>query len=289
MISSQSKIQNLKSKIVLASWLLLAVQVAHAALPTVLPEGLMFTGVDGELRQPAPGIYTFAFEKAFVTDKGSVLAGQEVELLPSTSLEYMLRELGGRSSMGLRLWGSLTAYRGRNYIFPSYYLQVAPPAAPAKAEPNKPALPSEPNDKLPRINDAKDEVRIPQQLMEELKATRRVIDIAPAPVAPSEPNRTAIVMETGDALIVDRMGIMAKQAGDGAWSFNIDGLGRSVSGISFRLLPCEVLQRMETQRRPFYLNSTRYRIAGTVTRFQGRYYILPTRVIRAYNNGNLAQ
>ena len=232
--------------------------------------------------------YTFAFEKAFVTDKGSIRAGQEVELLPSTSLEYMLREFGQRPSMGLRLWGSFTAYHGKNYIFPSYYLQVAPPAA----EPNKPAAttqPSEPNANLPRINDANDEVRIPQQLVEELKATRRVIDIAPAPIPPAEPNRAAAHVETGDALIVDRMGIMTKPAGDEAWSFNIDGLGRNVSRISFRFLPCEVLERMEAQRKPFYLNPIRYRIAGTVTRFQGRYYILPTRAIRAYNNGNFAQ
>jgi hypothetical protein len=286
---SQSKIQNLKSKIIFAISLLLTASMAHAVPPAILPEGLMFTGVDGELRRTAPGVYAFVFEKAFITDKGSIFAGQEVELLPSTGLEYMLRELAQHPSMGLRLWGSFTAYRGKNYIFPSYYLQVAPPAAPSPAEPNKPATPSEPNDKLPRINDANDEVRIPQQLVEELKATRRVIDIAPSTATPAEPNRTATLRETGDALIVDRMGIMAKPAGDEAWSFNINGLGRSVSGISFRLLPCEVLERMEIQRRPFYLNPIRYRIAGTVTRFQGRYYILPTRAIRAYNNGNFTQ
>jgi hypothetical protein len=125
--------------------------------------------------------------------------------------------------------------------------------------------------------------------MDELKATRRVVDVAP-PAEATEPNSPAAQpMETGDAMIVDRYGVMTLSGAEGSWTFRFDGLGQSVGLISFRLLPCQVLEGMETERRPSDLSPIRYRIAGVLTKFKGQYYILPSRVIRAYNNGNFAQ
>lgn len=258
-----------------------------------LPDGYLFTGLDGEIRQSTGGSYVFVFDKPVSTDKGSVKAGQEVELLPSSNLESIVRQMGDRPSISLRLWGTVTAYRGRNYIFPSYYLQVASPAPTSKPDADK-SLPadteSQKNENIPVINDPNDEIRIPEELMADLKATRRVIDVAPAPHPQSAENndtQPAISIQTPDAMVVDRSGIII-QAQD-TISFRFDGVGRNVNLTSFHLLPCEVLQKMEAERKSSDLEPRRYRIAGIITRFKGDYYILPTRVNRAYSNGNFIQ
>jgi hypothetical protein len=283
-----------ESKIVLALCLLLPASLANAALPAVLPDGFLISGLDGELRQTAGGTYAFVFDKAVSTDKGSIKAGQEVGLLPSTTLEYMLRDMGASPSMSVRLWGTVTLFHSRNYIFPSYHLRVSAPTPPAQPEPAAPAEPNVPVVKpadVPAINDPNDEIRIPEELMTELKATRRVIDAAPAPepTPPAAPETTpAAPLETADVMVVDRYGILTHAGGD-SWTLKFDGLGRNVSLISFGLLPCEVLQRMEADRKPSDLEPRRYRIAGVITRFKGDYYMLPARVVRAYDYGNFAQ
>lgn len=272
---------------------LLAAAVALAAKEEPpLPDGYLLTGADGEFQQTAPGLYTFMFDKGIKTSKGSVVAGHEVELLPSTTLEYMLRDKGARPHMGVRLWGTVTVYRGRNYIFPSYYLQVAEAQTGKAGEPNAPAKPEEaaPGIPMPKINDSNDEIKIPEELMKELKATRRVVDVAPAPATSADANQPspAAPIETGDAVIVDRMGIMVQPVAN-EWAFRLDGLGRNVSQINFHILPCQVLSQMEGERKPSAWTPLRYKMAGVVTRFKGEYYILPNGVVRAYNYGNFAQ
>jgi|GEM_PF-3415625 len=283
---------------------LLVASAVYAANQPLMPDGFMLAGVDGELRPAGSGEYAFAFDKDMATEKGSVIAGQQIQMLPSTTLGYMLRDLGDGQSMSIRLWGTITAYHGRNYVFPSYYLQIASsgPSAPTEPAPSGEATaPSEPaaTTEAPSINDANDEIRIPEELMAELKATRRVVDVEPSPppagkngsFRPGEASFTtpSVPQETGDAVVVDRYGLMVRTGDDSAWMFRFDGLGRNVSLISFRVLPCRVLESVEGQRKPSWLEPPRYRIAGTGTRYKGEYYILPTRIIRAYDNGNFAQ
>jgi hypothetical protein len=274
---------------IFASIVLLSAAVHAAPLPP-LPDGYLITGIDGEFQQTAPGVYTFMFDKDIKTTKGSITAGHEVELLPSTTLEYMLRDLGSAPHMGLRLWGTVTVYKGRNYIFPSYYLKIAPvikqtiePNAPATAEEAAPSMP------VPSINEANDEIRIPEQLMRDLQATRRVVDTAPA-VSATDPNAIATMpVETGDVVVVGRVGMLMAPDKSGERYFRLDGLGRSVSLIKFHILPCQALEQLQGQIVPTAFNPVRHEVAGVVTKFHGEYYVLPTRVIRSYNYGNFAQ
>jgi hypothetical protein len=275
-----------------AACILVIASASHGAVAAALPEGFLLSGVDGTLRRGASGTYIFLLDSPISTDKGRLSEGEELELLASTTLEYMARSMADQDSAGLRLWGTVTLYRGRNYVFPSYYLQLATPAPPppldADGSVESGAQPEE-GEAAPVINDPNDEIRIPEELMAELKATRRVIDVAPsaAPEVAAEISDDG-KLATGDVMVVDRYGIMM-QGSDSSWAFRFDGLGRNVSLISFSLLPCEVLQMMEQQMKPSDLEPRRYRIAGIVTRFSGEYYILPTRVTRAYDYGNFAK
>jgi hypothetical protein len=72
---------------------------------------------------------------------------------------------------------------------------------------------------------------------------------------------------------------------DGEWEFQLDSLGRNLSNISYKLLPCEVLELSE-KRQSVVLEPIRFNITGIVTRYKGSDYLLLIKVMRFYNHGN---
>ncbi|HSV26606.1 MAG TPA: hypothetical protein VLH60_01830 [Sedimentisphaerales bacterium] len=274
---------------------LLAASASFGAAKAVLAEGSLLAGVDGTLRRGDDGAYIFLPDSPISTARGRLAAVGEIELLPSTTLEHMVLGMADKESAALRLWGTVTLYRGRNFIFPSYYLRLAAPPEIVVVEPDEPVeVPAEPQDNeiIPVINDPNDTIRIPEELMAELRAIRRVIDIASVSVRDEGEAATetseAVVRVTGDVMVTDRYGILV-QTGDSSWAIRFDGLGRNVNPTNFHLLPCEELQTIVQQMRPPAPVQRRYRIAGIVTRFRGEYYMLPTRVTRVFGHGNFTQ
>ena len=65
-------------------------------------------------------------------------------------------------------------------------------------------------------------------------------------------------------------------------------LGWSVSNIRYELLPCGALeQAMQIQRSS--MESVRFNVAGLVTQFRGRQYLLLQRAVPVYNYGNFGR
>jgi hypothetical protein len=122
---------------------------------------------------------------------------------------------------------------------------------------------------------SRDDAIIPVDVMAKLKP-KRMVNLA----------KLKKLDITGDVMLADRTGfVVAAQAGK---VFKIDGLGRNVEDISFRLLPCEVLERTEANlARSAYRQ--RYRIAGRVTKYKGTYYMLLQRAVRTYSHENFAR
>jgi hypothetical protein len=87
-----------------------------------------------------------------------------------------------------------------------------------------------------------------------------------------------------DQMLVDRTGFIEKHP-DGSFSFVLNGLGRNAPGQSFKLLECQtiektlLLQASETER-------LRLSVAGIITRFNGKDYLLLQRAARVYSYGN---
>ena len=58
-------------------------------------------------------------------DRTVIKAGTRLELLPSSALERMTADRKTRTTATYRLWnGRVTKYKGRNYIFPNFFLYI---------------------------------------------------------------------------------------------------------------------------------------------------------------------
>ncbi len=74
----------------------------------------------------------------------------------------------------------------------------------------------------------------------------------------------------------------------GSWVFIPYTLGWNVSDVRYELLPCTALE--ETLRRQkAALDPMRFNVAGLVTEFQGKKYLLLQRAIIVYNYGNFGR
>ncbi|GAH07812.1 unnamed protein product, partial [marine sediment metagenome] len=64
-----------------------------------------------------------------------------------------------------------------------------------------------------------------------------------------------------------------------------DAFGRNVRPVSLRLLPCEVLELAE-QRQSIVPEPVRFKIAGIITKYKGKNYLLLQKAIRVYSHQN---
>ena len=58
--------------------------------------------------------------------------------------------------------------------------------------------------------------------------------------------------------------------------------------ISFQLLPCQAIERLGLKRND-RVTHIRYKMTGILTKYKGRYYLLPQRARRAYSHGNFGR
>ena len=95
-----------------------------------------------------------------------------------------------------------------------------------------------------------------------------------------------VVEVEGDVTLANRTGFVAGD--ERAKAFKIDALGRNIEDISFELLPCETLEYTERKIAENDLRQ-RYKVAGIITKYKGRFYLLLQRAVRTYSHGNFAR
>jgi hypothetical protein len=213
-------------------------------------------------------------------------AGTKLELLPSATLEKLIADVNERSVNTYKLSGWVTKYKGRNFIFPNYFLPVSTiikqqPQADHKPEEVIQSAP-EKEAEQPAVSEPNDLLAIPKEIMERLKAGRTVR----APTTRRTPKTKKIVLEP-DSILADRSAFLVKKK-DGWLMFVLDALGRNVRPVSFRLLPCEALQLAEFTQSAIP-QPVRFKIAGLVTKYKGEKYLLLHRAARVYSHGNFAR
>jgi hypothetical protein len=130
--------------------------------------------------------------------------------------------------------------------------------------------PSEP------ATEPKEESIIPADIMKKLRP-KRVVNLA---------KLKKMVEVEGDVTLTGRTGFVVGD--EKAKIFSIDAIGRNIEDISFALLPCQVLEHTEQKLAENALRQ-RYKVAGTVTKYKGRYYLLLQRAVRTYSHGNFAR
>lgn len=287
---------------------------------SLLREGFAFSGIDGTVtRAPGDDKWIFTTDVELTDNIGTLKKNESIELLPSSTLEKIISDAENSKienpSIQLRIWGTVMTYseRGkirqkfsdsdpqrklppyRNFLFPANFvpMTVVETADETEEEPAEPAKPEKDTkssiipEQARKVFDStkKDEPQpnaensnsvIPPDIMKMLKPKRRV---------DFEKWRKTLDIE-GDFLLVNRTGFV--NVTPEKTTFSLDALGRKIDSFSFRLLPCQVVQETE-QRITNSFGRQRYKIAGTITKYKGEYYLLPQNAARTYSHENFAR
>jgi hypothetical protein len=286
----------------------------RAEVPTrqgLLRDGFAFSGIDGKVSSPDGDEWFFELDLDVVDDRIVVKEGTSLQLLPSATLQRIIDDMKIRSADEYRLWGTVTKYEGKNFIFPIYFLPLSKIEKPQEQKPIETPDVNKENsdfDKLPsglghrvedsraepNINEPNDILAVPQEIIEKLKTRRIELTKWPEKAAGSEaePNIQPQTIEKAgqaiqqDTILADRTAFLAEQ--DGHLVFTLDALGRSAPKISLRLLPCEALELTE-QRQSTELEQPTFKIAGIITKYKDQNYLLLQRATQVYNYGNFAR
>ncbi len=282
--------------------------------PPLLRDGFVLRGVDGRLSGSDSNDVWFFELAADVNDFRDVLkTGTKLQMLPSSTLERMMADGRKRSAMTFRLWnGRVTRYKGRNFIFPSFFLPVRRAKEPEPKISRKPpgqingeaveTPPAQQRQREPVVQDPNDVLTIPDDLLRKLQTTRqtmaarerRIVDSNAVPTmepnlpgddrAKPQPERYS---GGSDSVFVDRTGFLISRD-DGSFVFALDALGRSVSRVSLRLLPCEALELAELRMSADF-EPVRFRVAGILTKYEDTDYLLLQKATPTYSHGNFGR
>jgi len=265
----------------------------------LLRDGIVLTGVDGKLvphesNEVSPELvqdrWFFEFDSDFSYDKGLIKAGTRLELLPSSVLERLTADANKNPDVGYRIAGRVTRYRGKNFIFPTYFL---PLAKTKKPQPSTPQTTLQ-QEKQPSINEPNDILTIPKELLEKLPDRTTRIDLRKRDQDNGEtgnkPDDKRKSRPVQDSILADKCGFIhdVGQETEGTWRqvrFAFDSLGRKESKTSFRLLPCQAMEQIQ-RNQSAAPETLRFKIAGIITRYKGKDYLLLQRATRVYSHGN---
>jgi hypothetical protein len=236
-------------------------------------DGFVLAGVDGKVtKADSNEKWLFEFDSDVSDNKSQVYAGANLELLPSATLEKMAADMGDRTTTSYRLWGKVTKYKDRNFIYPIYFLPLS------KVEQTKQPIPQKSQQQQPQltINEPDDALVLPQEIIAKLKTKKTF-----------QPKQLQKGLELKqDCILPERTGFITEK--NGKLVFELDALGKNIQKISFQLLPCQALERLQ-QTQTAEPDAIRFEIAGIVTKYKGRNYLLLQRAIRAYSHDNFGR
>ena len=260
--------------------------------PALLGDGLILKGLEGKLCPPDSNDSWYFEPYSDITDKSVVVrAGTKLKLLPSATLEKIIADAGERSVRQYRLEARVTKYKGKNYLFPSFFVPISSPTTSEQKKPGK-TTSAKDSAEDPNLNDANDILTIPLEVLEKIEAARAKMTQSGHRISDSNgisANKQNSVNKkraprTTDSVIIDRIAIFTGQQ-NGEFSFVLDAFGRNVPTAQFKLLPCEALEMSELIK-SVSLEPVRFKIAGIVTKYKGNKYLLLQKATRIYSQGN---
>jgi hypothetical protein len=298
---------------------------AQPAAPKLLPETAVLDRVDGRLlRVDAnegpqtqdsafgnPGTWLFELTMEVKTPEYLLTAGTRFVLLPSVTLGRLVADVNDRVAPRYRLTARVTLYRGKNYLFPTYYLPLSkfkddktPEGEGQKTEDsatNPPsAIMSPPASTGGRHPQSKEpELAVPPEILEKLKKQRPLRGPrrgAEAETKPIQAPAEQVLVDGVGRIESSQLSVVSSQSPTvnrqlstaSSWVFVPYALGWNVSDVRYELLPCTALEEA-LRRQKGTLDPIRFNVAGLVTEFQGRKYLLLQRAIVVYNYGNFGR
>ena len=273
-----------------------------ARIPPPVRDGFVMGGVDGTLTKAEDSeIWFFAPEADFTDGRGTIEAGQQIELLPSAGLDRITAAMGDEKSAHIKIWARVTRYCNRNmlidklpsrkfirrkienrkrldakflnehlynknYLFAIYFIPMT------EVEPEKTDTPSDTQDDA-----LMEDSIIPKDVLEQL-SPKRVVNLT----------KITEALESGtDVILANRTGFIV--INDKEKIFTIDGLGRNVDDMSFNMLDCETLEWTEKSLVDTPIVRQRFQVSGVITTYKGKHYMLLQRATRTYSHGNFSR
>jgi len=251
-----------------------------------LADGTVLPNVDGKLiAGGASDAWLFELIADANSVYGPVAAGTRFELLPCATLEQLIADVNDRYAPTYRLSARVTRFRDKSFLLPMYYLPLS-----KLKNAESPGVQDKQSQTLPgsaRSGQGDPELKIPQEIAEKLKDRRMVR-------GPQRESGKPTVPAASSRMLVDALGRIERAAAPAAsglqppasdrFVFVPDGFGWNVGRTRYELLPCGVLeQALQTQAAS--PDRIRFNVAGLITEFKGRRYLLLQRAIRAYGLG----
>ncbi len=261
---------------------------ARSTRKHILRDGFALTGIVGKLTAPGSSddIWLFELAAELSDDRSRIAAGSTLGLLPSSALEKMITDANEHSEKTFRLWGEITEYKGRNFIFPLFSLPVS-----IINEPK----PSTQNKQKPRIaiNEPNDVLAIPQEIVDKLGKKRaiRTVKLRGTPntinADRKDPNNQR---QKQDFILSNRTAFLVEQADSSNLKiynskFVLDALGRGLARRVLPALPCKALERAE-KKQLLEPDPMRFKISGVVTEYKGRHYLLCQKAVWVHSHEN---
>ena len=271
-----------------------------------LPEATVLNDIDGQFF-PLEAKNAWGFElMADVQSDGRRLgAGTRLRLLPCAVLERLIADVNDRYTPRYRLSARVSQYEGTNYLLPTYFLPLSKFRGDGAAPDTGPAAQGEKPTRETILPPSDPELTIPPEIIAKLK------DRPPlrGPLRKPTDSRTVTRLDRPpDRMLVNQVGRIEAESVEASertgtepppqarfhaftlprFYFIPYALGWNVSPVRYELLPCSVLERVrEMQRRS--MQPLRFNVAGLVTEFQGRQYLLLQRATPVYNYGNFGR
>ncbi len=231
----------------------------------LLREDYVISGMDGKLVEAAPDKWMFEFEPE-PGKAEEMKPGQSLELLKSAALEKLVDDAKTRVEARYRLWGKVTKFEGKNYIFATYFLALRKTDKPAEQQATKDSA-------RQALNTQNDILNIPDEIVAKLRTSE---------VLPTTQAQEPLQLKQ-DTIFANRVGRVVEKQGQ--YLFEPDGLGQGTGKPTLALLPCQGLDDAlgQTRGEP---NPVRFNVAGILTMFKGHQYLLLQKATRIYSYGN---
>jgi hypothetical protein len=242
---------------------------AEQAARKPLMDGLALQDVNGRLvHDDVNDVWLFDLTSDVNEAGAKIPAGAEFTLLPCATLAGMIEDSNDRLLPLYRLSVVVTQYRGRNYLWPMYYLSWS-----RLKEPNEP--PQQPGKTAEIGGEPNIPIPVPSNIAEELKK-RQPLRAQPR-VTPGSSMGPPVRM------LVDVVGFIEQRNGRGV--FIPDALGLNVSATEYVLLPNAALGQAE-RLQAAAPDRVRFSVAGQISEFRGKQYLLLQRATRTYSYGD---
>ena len=258
---------------------------AQPGVRTPLPEGTVLNAVDGKLvHVDVNDVWLFELSEDVNNVGGRIAMGAKLEVLPSAMLELLIADVNDRQAPTYRLSAMVTLYGGRNYLFPTYYLPLS------KLKGSEPATPQDQPPQTPgeiTASDKSADLTIPPEVIEQLKNRRPARGLQREG---REPPDSTMAQKSLGRMLIDRVGRISVHSNGPAAPgqrpvFTPYALGWNIGKINYMVLPCRALEQAQ-QMQAASPDAIRFKVAGLVTEFKGRQYLLLQRAIRSYSYGN---